>query len=137
VTARNFLRLATHTLTVSLFSNSISMANAISFDCKFDSVCDPVEGCSNTELSLVFQIDSITGDAFVLGNNGLSAVQIHQGTQGVTFLERLPTGAVQSTTVTTSMPDPGKAVHSRHSVLSGELIPSQYFGRCALGTSDD
>ena len=55
-------------------------------------------------------------------------VQLITGYQGMTFLEILETGAVQSTTIHNT----GNAVHSRHTMLSflDDLTLSQYYGTC-------
>jgi len=45
---------------------------------------------------------------------------------GITLIEVLPTGAVQTTTIAKD----GRSVHSRHSIIIGDLVPSQYFGQC-------
>ena len=60
------------------------------------------------------------------GNAGISSVVLTDGYDGLTFLEFIPSGAVQSTTVARN----GVAVHSRHSLMFGDLIPTQYYGRC-------
>jgi hypothetical protein len=45
----------------------------------------------------------------------------------MTFMEKLTTGVVQTTTIANS----GASVHSRHTLLSdNEITPSQYYGRC-------
>ena len=64
--------------------------------------------------------------ATVLGNNGSNEVAVVEGYAGTTFLEVLISGAVQTTTVTLNM----DAVHSRHTVIGGELVPTQYYGTC-------
>jgi len=60
-----------------------------------------------------------------VGNMGMSPVKAHVGDSAVTFVEMLETGAVQTTTVT-----PRRAVHSRNTVVSGDLAPTQYYGFC-------
>jgi hypothetical protein len=75
---------------------------------------------------LEFNRDTVTGDAFMIGNNGLTEVFTIEGEEGVTFLERLLSGTVQTTTIANS----NIAVHSRHTIISGDLVPSQYYGTC-------
>jgi hypothetical protein len=75
---------------------------------------------------LTFQWDTATQDAFVEGNNGLSPVVRINGQGGQTFLEILGTGAVQSTTIS----EYGTAVHSRNSIILGDVFASQYYGKC-------
>lgn len=73
-----------------------------------------------------FTIDTVTNDAFVVGNAGASRVVAYRGRDAFTFLEYLESGAVQSTTITNL----GPAVHSRNTILGSGLLPSQYYGSC-------
>jgi hypothetical protein len=78
-------------------------------------------------MTLTFIIDRETLKAYMLGNNGSSPVQmrsIHDG--GFTFIETTGTGTVQVTAVDKKL----VAVHSRHTKIAGELVPSQAYGRC-------
>ena len=98
------------------------------FKCVFDRHLSPdTNGISRADpLRFEFVVDG-TGQAFAIGES-VYPVRFVIGDQGVTFLEELITGAVQSTTIHTS----GNAVHSRHTMLSilGEITPSQYYGTC-------
>lgn len=76
--------------------------------------------------TLEFTYDSLTNDAFLRGNSGVSPVFAMQGKEGVTFLEPLPSGAVQVTIITEN----GSSAHSRHTIIAGDLVPSQYYGTC-------
>jgi hypothetical protein len=76
--------------------------------------------------TLEFTHDNITNDAFLRGNNGVSPVFAIQGTEGITFLEPLQSGAVQMTVVAAN----GSSAHSRHTLIAGDLVPSQYYGTC-------
>lgn len=76
---------------------------------------------------LEFTLENETGKAFMVGNAGLSDVFVTKGSEGLTFVETLPTGAVQLTTVSWK----GESVHSRHSMIAGALVPSQYYGHCS------
>jgi len=60
------------------------------------------------------------------GNLGLVDVDVHVGDSAFSFLEKPASGIVQSTTVTGR----GLAVHSRNSVIFGEIVAAQHFGRC-------
>jgi hypothetical protein len=52
------------------------------------------------------------------------------GELGGVFLEPLPTGAVQTTTIAHA----GAALHSRHSLLpNGGIVPARYQGFCVAG----
>lgn len=82
------------------------------------------------DFGLEFMVDTIQGKAYVKGNNGVSEVSYNSGPGGITFLEMLNSGAVQSTSV---LFKDGSAVHSRHSILGGQVLsPSQYYGSCSF-----
>jgi len=91
--------------------------------------CNVGEG--RNSLALEFIYDDVPGKAQVVGNSGLAEVLPHVGAYAITFLEFLPTGTVQSTTVDLKT---GIAVHSRHTVmgsLPNSLMPSQARGTCS------
>lgn len=79
-----------------------------------------------TDFGMTFRYDPITREAFMEGSNGVTGVALIDGYDGLTFLEFLPAGAVQSTTVANN----GAAVHSRHTLMFGDLVPSQSYGTC-------
>jgi hypothetical protein len=62
----------------------------------------------------------------MIGNAGMENVVWVDGIEGNTFQETLASGAVQTTTITKS----GSSVHSRHTMMNGKLVPSQYYGTC-------
>ena len=113
-----------------LLSSQLDVANAavMAFDCNFTQTCDPESGCRASSLVLEFNVDESTGESFVVGNNGLSTVLSSLGENAVTFLETLESGAIQTTTIAVG----GSAVHSRHSVVGGLLVPSQFTGECRV-----
>ncbi len=66
------------------------------------------------------------------GNIDLVKVFPVWGEAAISFIEPVTSGAVQSTSIL----DDGTAVHSRHTQLFGEFIPSQWFGLCdAFGSA--
>jgi hypothetical protein len=77
--------------------------------------------------TLEYVLDDVTRKAVLVGNNGMSDVEVFTGSDGFTFLEGFSTGAIQSTTITRN----GTAVHSRATIIAGQLVPSQYYGKCA------
>ncbi len=101
-------------------------AEAIEYECKFEMVCVDVEYCQAIEFNFKFLLDTITKDAYMVGNLGLSPVRVHNGYEALTFIESLPTGAVQTTTILNT----GEAIHSRNTVILGAPAPSQYSGKC-------
>jgi len=111
------------TLTVMSFGAN---AEVPSYYCSYPNYSDE-EGLSKSdEFNLEFRYDTVTEDAFMVGNNGLSKVGAIKGSEGMTFLEFLSTGAVQTTTIDNN----NKSVHSRHTILWKDLMPSQYYGKC-------
>ena len=101
---------------------------AIRIVCTFNQFASPQKGLKSLENPMTFEfiVHSNTGEAFIIGNLGLSPVKVLTGTKGITFIEQLDSGAVQSTTVSKST---WKAVHSRHTFIF-DLFPSQYYGAC-------
>ena len=79
-------------------------------------------------LPLTFRLDTVTRRAIVVGNSGFADVQMHIGDDAFSFMETLDSGAVHTTTITRD----GLALHSRNTVIAGELVPSQSTGRCTL-----
>ena len=104
----------------------MASAKSYRFTCTFPlHVSKDTDGPSNDDpLKYEFTVDA-TGHGFAVSEN-VYPVEIITGSNGVTFLEKLTTGAVQSTTVL----DGGDAVHSRHTIILGSLVPSQYYGAC-------
>lgn len=105
-------------------------ARALKFVCIYHSYVDASgEGSKDAEgFKLEFAYDTISKRAVMIGNVGVENVLGHSGSAGTTFLEFLPTGAVQSTTIANT----GESVHSRHSMLPGKLIATQYYGSCKM-----
>jgi hypothetical protein len=86
------------------------------------------EGLAKEDFKIEFAFDDITGRGVMIGNQGVSDLEVHRGPFGVTFMEKLDGGVVQTTTVASD----GKSVHSRHTIMVKELVPSQYYGQCRL-----
>ncbi len=112
-------------LTLAVMSFGVN-AEVLSYYCSYPNYSDE-EGLSKSdEFNIEFRYDTVTEDAFMVGNNGLSKVGAIKKSEGITFLELLSTGAVQTTTIAND----NKSVHSRHTLLWGDLVPSQYYGKC-------
>jgi hypothetical protein len=101
-------------------------AKSYRWSCVYTQQASP-KGLVNERMTLEFAFDDITGKAVLIGNLGISDVEVHIGPVSVTFMEKLSGGVVQTTTVTTD----GQSVHSRHSVIGKQMIPSQSYGQCA------
>ena len=116
-----------------LITPTVSNAEVFTYSCVFETFHerDALIRHSANNFSITFRVDSITGDAFIEGNAGISSVEVHTGDSGITFLERIGSGAVQTTTIDFN----GVASHSRHTIIFQDLVPSQYYGTCNSGGS--
>ena len=91
---------------------------------------------SANQKEFVFRIDGIeyrTSRARIIGNAGADDLTAVQGTDSVSFIERVPVGSVNLTTVYAWRNKAGnfKAVHSRHTAIGGPS-PSQNYGYCQV-----
>lgn len=100
-------------------------ADTLRWKCDYTSIASP-KGLSAEKFSLEFALDTITKKAVIIGNAGMSDVAAVGGNQGITFQETLGSGAVQTTTIAND----ASTVHSRHTMMGGKLMPSQYYGTC-------
>jgi hypothetical protein len=100
------------------------------FDCKYGRFAQDLEGPRATDFSMRFNLDDITNKAVFVGNNGVSDVSVYRGSDAITFMELLDSGAVQTTTISLKT---GRSIHSRHTITSpdGVPLPSQYLGSCS------
>jgi hypothetical protein len=117
--------LAAPLVVLAISSNAI--AKSYRWQCVYSQYASP-KGLAKEHFTIEFAFDDITGKAVMIGSLGLADVEAHMGNNGITFLEKLVGGVVQTTTVAMS----GKSVHSRHSILGAEIIPSQYYGQCRV-----
>ena len=83
-----------------------------------------IEKAEGFELRFVVRDD---GTASMIGNAGAAPVQPITGMDQITFFETTATGNFMMTTIDFAEL---KFVHSRHTVMSGGLVPSQYYGKC-------
>lgn len=102
-------------------------ADTATFSCNYVFYND-VEGrhAVKSEFKLTFVIDRENGKAYMVGNNGSSEVEVVFNSDGITFVEITGTGNVMTTTITKN----NATVHSRNSIMFGDLLASQYFGTC-------
>jgi hypothetical protein len=99
-----------------------------SFTCKFPTAATP-EGLSpQKDFVLRFVVDTSAKKAYLIGNAGSSEVTIVINAAGISFLEITGTGNVMVTAITSA----GEAVHSRNSIISEGLVPSQHYGKCVI-----
>lgn len=102
-------------------------ADTLEFVCDFPTRADE-DGVGSQTFNITFVVDTVSGDAFIRGNNGVAPVVALRGESAITFLERLDSGAVQTTTIS----DFGAAVHSRHTIMGVSVMsPSQNYGSCS------
>lgn len=64
----------------------------------------------------------------MIGNQGSTKVHLLNTDDGVSFIEITGSKNVMATTLDKN----GASVHSRNSVINGELVPSQYYGTCVI-----
>ncbi len=103
-------------------------AETVEFQCNFNSYSDPQNAAQKTAFNFEINWDTLTGDAFIKGNNGVSKLFAYSGPEAVTFMEPLHAGGVHVTTIKFD----GVAAHSRNTIIGAtEFAPSQYYGRCA------
>lgn len=106
--------------------NSAAWAETLGWSCSYSTLATPT-GLKKDNFKLEFAMDTLTKRAVLIGNAGMADLDFYNGDQGITFQEKLGSGAIQTTTI--SHQD-GKSVHSRHSMLGGVIVPSQYYGDC-------
>jgi hypothetical protein len=77
---------------------------------------------------LTFIVDMTKKTAYMLGSQGTEEVTlIPSGVgEGVSFFEITGVGNV----MTTAIDSKGKSVHSRNTIINGEIVPTQYYGKC-------
>ena len=102
-------------------------AQANSFVCDFVKECS-LDGCRDAAMQLTFL--TVNGEAYMQGNNGLARLGVVGGYDGITFLEALDGGVVQTTTVSATQ----SVVHSRHTIILGDFVASQWHGTCQTFT---
>jgi hypothetical protein len=113
-------------LTMVVLAPQTLQADTLRWNCAYSTMASPTT-VSGEKFKLEFAMDTLTKRAVLIGNAGVSDVEVFNGDQGITFQEKLGSGAIQTTTI--SHKD-RKSVHSRHSMLGGTLVPSQYYGDC-------
>lgn len=120
------LRTLLATVILILLQSSTS-AETLKFECHF-SFYSSIEGMKSDGQPFTFDIhfDSVSRDAFVQGSIGISPIEVNVGNAGISFIEKLGSGATNVTTINQR----GFAVHSRHPLIGGGIVASQYYGEC-------
>ena len=106
---------------------TIVFAETDTFTCLYTKTADE-SGLREAEDDFVlrFLIDDQTGKAYLVGNAGSSEVEVITGGGFLSFIEITGVGNIMTTTIVSN----GKSVHSRNSVILGDLLASQYYGTC-------
>ena len=100
------------------------------YKCTYDKYSDGEQIKATDEIfSLIFVTDK-KGEATLVGNNGSSKVMgfWNQSGQGVSFVEVTPIGNIMTTVIDSAK----KSVHSRHTLVDGHVVPSQYYSECVV-----
>ncbi len=109
------------------FSIHTVIAAPINILCNYDKFASIKSVDNVVEIfQLNFTVDKETSKAKVLRKNSISDVQLYPTGGGFTFVEINKRGNVLTTTVDIH----GKSVHSRNTIIDGELVPSQFYGVC-------
>jgi hypothetical protein len=110
-----------------ILNHVAAIAATTSYTCIFPVENSP-KGLSRpaTPFELRYLEDTTAMKSYLMGNNGSSEVHGIKNMSGTSFIEITGSGNVQVTAITNT----GDAVHSRNSIISGNLIPSQYYGKC-------
>jgi uncharacterized protein YuzE len=104
-----------------------ALADPITFICDYPVWSDSTgRHLSDKRFTLTFVVDAEADKAYMLGNNGSERVSVVKREGQVSFIELTSTGNVMTTTIAGDL----KSVHSRNSVVVGDLTPSQYYGTC-------
>ncbi len=105
------------------------LAETINYSCNYTSYSNQ-EGNQKVKdkFELNFIIDRTTGKSYLLGNAGSSEVKALESKDRVAFLEVTATGNIMTTAIDSKF----NSVHSRNTVMYGEIVPSQYYGKCVV-----
>ncbi len=114
---------------LALMASSSVQAEVLSYQCTFPSFADTSGLQDQTEFGFEIKYDDVANNAFIVGNAGMSPLTPLVGADSLAFVEVTPSGSVMMTTIGAD----GVAVHSRHSVVVGSLVPSQHYGTCVIG----
>ena len=80
---------------------------------------------------LKFVFDTTTNEAMMIGNAGMSPMIVVKNQEQISFVEINGAKNVMTTTIDSKQ----NSVHSRNTVIFGNLTPSQYYGSCTIESS--
>jgi hypothetical protein len=106
---------------------TIAKAETTTYECDYPTYSDE-KGLHKVKapFRLTFLLDASTKKAYLIGNAGSAEVSLIQNSPGLTLVEITGSGNAMVTAITSE----GASVHSRSSIILGELVPSQYYGQC-------
>jgi len=106
-----------------------AFAETVNYSCNYTSYSNS-EGNHKVKdkFELNFIIDRTAGKSYLLGNAGSSEVKALESKDRVAFFEITATGNLMTTAIDSKL----NSVHSRNTVMYGELLPSQYYGKCVV-----
>lgn len=113
----------------SLVALKFEKITTLSIDCVYTKVSDGVQ-IKTENFKLHFLFDEKTLKSYVIGNQGSAEVQmlLKKEDGGMTFVETTATNNIMVTAIGKN----GESVHSRQTIMFGDLIPSQYYGKCVV-----
>lgn len=101
-------------------------AETATFDCQLQQIVRESGSSETKDLSFKLALDTETGKAAMVGDEGPAELKVLAGNEAVTFAQLFPSGEVRTTTISRR----GRAAHTRHSVVMGEVVPTIYHGEC-------
>ena len=117
-------------LVTALLSTFSASASVIELSCDFTKIAT-VDGLVDADFKLKFMINRKTGKHYVIGNQSKEELIPIANDSGITMFEVTGTGNVMTTTISLKKGKGFlKAVHSRKSLMFGDLIASQFYGTC-------
>jgi len=127
----NFTRQAQLTLLVlaiSMISPHHALSETVTLRCSYPTYSTEKGLHHDDNFNMIFLVDTEKGTAYIIGNQGSEEVTFipNKFGGGYTFVEVTPSGNVMTTTIDTNM----TTVHSRNTIMDGNLVPTQYYGTC-------
>lgn len=108
---------------------SITFADTTTYSCNYTSYSDRKGNHKVKEIfEINFIVDKAAGKSYILGNNGIAEVKLLESSDQLAFFEVTASGNVMTTAIDSKL----DSVHSRNSVVFGEMLPSQYYGKCKV-----
>ena len=113
-----------------IFTSFPALSEIYTFECEYPTYSDKTGLKEANGFNFKFVSDTDTGKTYMNGNNGSTEVFLSKRAddEGFNFVEMTNAGNVMVTTILLN----GSSVHSRNSVILGEIIASQYYGRCDI-----